>query len=234
MDTLLLVEDDVPTQMWLRSMLLNGSTVGQVVVCTSVHEATAWLCDHQPDIVLTDLGLPDGSGLEVIRQVVGLYPRCEVLVLSIFGDESNVVAALDAGAGGYLLKDGSIDNIREHLACLREGGSPLSPSIARTLINRHRHASNQVETVPHVQAGALMRAPLTSLSPALSEREVEVLTGVAKGFSYVEVGQMLGMSTNTVRTHIRRLYEKLSVNSRSEALMEYNRRRSAQGLPPIC
>jgi DNA-binding NarL/FixJ family response regulator len=234
MDTLLLVEDDVPTQMWLRSMLLNGSTVGAVVVCTSVREATGWLCDHQPDIVLTDLGLPDGSGLEVIRLVVGLYPRCEVLVLSMFGDESNVVAAIDAGAGGYLLKDGSIDNIREHLASLREGGSPLSPSIARTLINRHRQTSHQMGADAQAKAVGLMTPTPTTVCPALSEREVEVLTGVAKGFSYMEVGQMLGMSTNTVRTHIRRLYEKLSVNSRSEALMEYNRHRSAQGLPPIC
>ncbi len=234
MDTLLLVEDDMPTQVWLRGMLLDKGSVRHVQACSSVKEALIWLAANRPNIALIDLGLPDGSGLEVIRQVVTLHPWCEVLVLTIFGDEQSVVAALDAGAGGYLLKDGSIENIREHLACLREGGSPLSPSIARTLIKRHRLATSKAAPVPHAPMAALMPAESTSVHLSLSEREVEVLTGVAKGFSYVEVGQMLGMSTNTVRTHIRRLYEKLSVNSRSEALMEYNRRRTAQGLPPIC
>jgi DNA-binding NarL/FixJ family response regulator len=255
MDTLLLVEDDVPTQTWLRGLLLDGGTVGQVQVCSNVRDALAWLAAHRPDIALIDLGLPDGSGLEVIRQVVALHPSCEVLVLSIFGDERNVLSAIDAGAGGYLLKDGSIENIRSHLACLREGGSPLSPSIARTLINRHRKAVGQAGKAQALPSDASIpaqpplvaqsnahgkgpgRAPACEAanhSPGLSDREIEVLTGVAKGFSYAEVGQMLGMSTNTVRTHIRRLYEKLSVNSRSEALMEFNRRRSEQGLPPIC
>jgi DNA-binding NarL/FixJ family response regulator len=245
MDTLLLVEDDTPTREWLRQILLESGSAGVVHACANVRDARACLVQHRPDIVLTDLGLPDGNGLEVIKEAVARYPQCEILVLSIFGDERNVVAALDAGAGGYLLKDGSVENIRDHLACLRSGGSPLSPRIARTLINRHR-AVQQAALTPAVPGAGTNppRAPVpapnedapgTGKAPAtlLSERELEVLTGVAKGFSYAEVAQMLGMSTNTVRTHIRRLYEKLSVNSRSEALIEYNRRMQAQGLPLI-
>lgn len=224
---LLLVEDDPDTHAWLREALLASGMTSDVASCHTVAEALDWLQHHPTQLVLTDLGLPDGSGLQVIRAAVARYPGCEVLVLTIFGDEANVLAALDAGAGGYLLKDGQADNLREHLQCLREGGSPLSPSIARTLINRHRQqARTHGDASPPTQ-------PLQE-GPRLTERELDVLTGVAKGFTYAEVGQALGLTTNTVRTHIRSLYDKLSVNSRSEALYEYNRQRQAAGLPPLC
>ena len=140
-------------------------------------------------------------------------------MLSIFGDERNVLAAIDAGASGYILKDGNLDAIRDHLDCLRTGGAPLSPRIARTLIRRTRKDCGPVAAP---QAPAL-----------LSERELEVLTGIGKGFSYAEVADALKITTNTVRTHVRKIYEKLAVNSRMEAVYEYNRRMAQQGLPPI-
>lgn len=226
---LLLVEDDPATHTWLREALLASGSAREVVGCHTRAQALDWLKQHPTQLVLTDLGLPDGSGLDVIRAAVTLHPGCEVLVLTVFGDEANVLAALDAGAGGYLLKDGQTDSLRDHLQCLREGGSPLSPSIARTLINRHRQQGRPSEPPTRLDT-----AP-TSLpdGPRLTERELDVLTGVAKGFTYAEVGQMLGLTTNTVRTHIRSLYDKLSVNSRAEALYEYNRQRAAAGLPPL-
>jgi len=187
-----------------------------------VAQALAWLAGHEADFALVDLGLPDGSGLEVIRELVARHRNCEVLVLSIFGEEGNVLAAIAAGAGGYLLKDGELGNFGDHLSCLRTGGSPLSPRIARTLIQLHR-------TPPSAATAALAEA-----APALlSDRELEVLNGIAKGFSYGEVAAFLGVSTNTVRTHIRRLYEKLSVNSRSEAVYEYNRIMREMGLSQL-
>lgn len=229
---LLLVEDDPDTHTWLREGLLASGMAQEVVGCHTVAQALDWLARHETRLVLTDLGLPDGSGLDVIRAAVAHHPGCEVLVLSIFGDEANVIAALDAGASGYLLKDGQADSLHEHLQCLREGGSPLSPSIARTLINRHRQQTRAQPTPPATEMAA-PAAPLPE-GPRLTERELDVLTGVAKGFTYAEVAQSLGLTTNTVRTHIRSLYEKLSVNSRSEALYEYNRQRQAAGLPPLC
>ncbi len=219
MDKLLLVEDDGPTREWLLGALADCPDVQLDHACATVAAACAWLAAHRVDIVLTDLGLPDGSGLEVIRAAAA-DPSCEILVLSIFGDEANVLAAIDAGASGYLLKDGSLDSLREHLDCLKSGGSPLSPRIARTLIRRTR------EAVRPDGAGA------DAVSP-LSERELEVLIGIGKGFSYAEVATALLVSTNTVRTHVRRIYEKLSVNSRTEALYEYNRRMAEQGRPPL-
>jgi DNA-binding NarL/FixJ family response regulator len=220
MDTLLLVEDDVATRDWLVDLIADMSDLRLGLACGTVAEACAWLAAHAPDIVLTDLGLPDGSGLEVIRRAARL-PGCEILVLSIFGDEANVLAAIDAGASGYLLKDGSLDAIRSHLACLRSGGSPLSPRIARTLVRRTRGM------LAGPGAGA------TADAGPLSQRELDVLTGIGKGFSYAEVAATLGISANTVRTHVRHLYEKLAVNSRTEALYEYNRLRAEQGRPPL-
>ncbi len=219
MDYVLLVEDDIPTRQWLVELLSAAGEPRLAHACGTVREALAWLRSGQPaDIVLTDLGLPDGSGLEVIREACRT-PGREVLVLSIFGDEKNVLSAIDAGAGGYLLKDGSLNSIRDHLHCLRSGGSPLSPRIARTLIRRTREVAAPAQAVD---------------GPALlSERELDVLTGVGKGFSYAEVAEALKITTNTVRTHVRRIYEKLSVNSRAEALYEYNRRMTEQGRPPI-
>jgi DNA-binding NarL/FixJ family response regulator len=221
MDRILLVEDDAGTRAWLAGLLADCPNVELAHESDTLGDALHWLEDHQPDIVLTDLGLPDGSGLDVIRATARRYPQSEILVLSIFGDEGNIIAAIDAGAGGYLLKDGSLDSIREHLACLKSGGSPLSPRIARTLIRRYRAPA----------AAPVLITP--DDEPALSERELDVLTGIGKGFSYAEVAQTLGVSTNTVRTHIRRIYEKLAVNSRTEAVYEYNRRQVEQGKLPI-
>lgn len=234
MDQVLLVEDDVPTREWLVSLLTATGEPQLAHACGTVSEALEWLRSGKPaDVVLTDLGLPDGSGLDVIREACRT-PGREVLVLSIFGDENNVLSAIDAGAGGYLLKDGSIESIREHLRCLRSGGSPLSPRIARTLIRRTRETQTPNTSVAHdgVPLGA-STAPLSGERNFLSDRERDVLTGIGKGFSYVEVADALKITTNTVRTHVRHIYEKLSVNSRAEALYEYNRRMAEQGRPPI-
>jgi DNA-binding NarL/FixJ family response regulator len=229
MNSILLVEDEPDTRQWLARQLSDSFPEVMLHSCACLQEALHWMASHRADVVLTDLNLPDGSGLEVIRCAMRWQPPSDVLVLSMFGDERHVLAALDAGANGYLLKDGSESHLREHLACLKQGGSPLSPSIARTLIRRHQGLGPSSAQPAQPEGDTDQAAVL----PTLSAREVDVLTGVAKGFSYGEVADMLGMSTNTVRTHIRHIYDKLSVNSRSEALLEYNRRRSAQGLPPI-
>jgi DNA-binding NarL/FixJ family response regulator len=225
MDQVLLVEDDVATRDWLAGLFTAEGGVQVAQACGTVAEALAWLqAGHRVDIVLTDLGLPDGSGLQVIR-AASQRTNCDVLVLSIFGDEGNVLAAIDAGASGYLLKDGSLDSIRQHLDCLKSGGSPLSPRIARTLIRRTR--------AQEAARAAHQARPDGTAEPLLSEREREVLTGIGKGFSYAEVAEALQITTNTVRTHVRHLYEKLAVNSRTEALYEYNRRMVEQGQAPI-
>ena len=135
-EAILIVEDDVATQNWLASALLAMPDV-QVHCCATVSEAVSWLHSNGPDIVLTDLGLPDGSGIDVIECAVRLHPRSEVLVISIFGDEAHVVAAIEAGASGYLLKDSSFDNLGEQLQHLREGGKLVPEHTRHTAVNNY-------------------------------------------------------------------------------------------------
>lgn len=238
-DHILLVEDDAAARTWLHDQL-RALPDTSVSTCDTVGEAMRWLDERVPDIVLTDLGLPDGSGLDVIRRTREKHPDSEVLVITIFGDEAHVIQAIQAGAGGYLLKDTGLHALGDHLSHLRSGGSPLSPRIARLLIQQHRSPASTP-----VQAPLQAAAPRTTLAPspsastehapgaALTPRELEVLTGIAKGFSYAELADLLAVSTNTVRTYIKRIYQRLSVNSRSEAVYEYNQILAAQGRPPL-
>jgi DNA-binding NarL/FixJ family response regulator len=128
-------------------------------------------------------------------------------VVTIFGDEAHVVAAIEAGALGYLLKDGTPDYIAGSILDMLAGGSPISPPIARYLLKRFR----SLETTPGTPPVRL---------PRLSEREREVLGLIVKGFSYAEIARLLGVSAHTVTTHVRSIYGKLEVHSRGEAVYE--------------
>lgn len=221
----LLVEDDDLTRERLREHLVGRDDVRIVAECASVESALRWLRANRADVVLVDLGLPDGSGLEVIREAAALHAGCDILVITVFGDAGHVADAIEAGATGYLLKDTCLPNIGEHLQYLRLGGTPLSPRVARLLIRRCVSS-----TAPPPDEG-VADAPAAD---AISARELEVLTGIAKGFSYAEVAAALVISPNTVRSHVRNLYGKLAVTSGNEAVYEYNRWRLLQGKPPLC
>ena len=225
MENILLVEDDAATAHWLAGLLTELPGTKPPTICATAQTALEWLEQNRPDIVLADLGLPDRPGTDVIRAATERYPDCDVLVITVFGDEAHVMAALAAGASGYLVKDASLTNMHDHLAHLRNGGSPMTPRIARMLIRQYQGKQGQ-QSVP-------IEVQVEGQSNELSARETEVLTGIAKGFSYAEVATALAVSTNTVRTHIKRIYQKLSVNSRSEAVYEYNQLQSQRGQPPL-
>ena len=241
MQQILLVEDDRATSDWLASLLAQMPDMLAPVCCATAGAALEWLASHRPDIVLVDLGLPDRPGADVIRAAAAAYPDCDILVITVFGDEPHVVEALGAGASGYLIKDASLANIREHLAYLRLGGSPMTPRIARMLIRQYRsgaEAGAPAASALNPSASALphhSNNPDNPDNPAeeLSVREKEVLTGIAKGFTYAEVAGALDISANTVRTHIKHIYTKLAVNSKSEAVWEYNQREAQRGRPPL-
>ncbi len=173
---------------------------------SSITEAHQQLEHAAPDVLLVDLGLPDGSGLAVISEAKKRYPDCEVMVISVFGDEETVVAAIEAGATGYLLKDALPELFLNTIREVHAGGSPISPSIARILLSRAR--------------ARRLTAPAAPDGEQLAEREIQILALVAKGFNFAEIGQLLSISSNTVKTHVYRIYRKLSVHSRGEAVFE--------------
>lgn len=158
-----------------------------------------------------DLGLPDGNGTELIA--LATARGMSVLVLTVWDDDESVFQALGAGAGGYLLKsDAAAGRVAEALAVLRDGGAPISPTIARRLIDEFRQKAPR----PELKA--------TPELATLTEREREIMELFAKGATYDEVGNMLSMSINTVRHHVRSLYRKLHVCSKAEAVTAAYRR----------
>lgn len=150
-----------------------------------------------------DLGLPDGSGLDVIRAARVQWPDCSILVSTIFGDEDHVLRSIEAGAMGYLLKDVSAAELAEEIRNLHAGGSPISPMVARKILAR---------------AAAASLTPASGPPTVLSAREQEVLRYVSKGFTTEEAARAMDVSRTTVLTFVRRIYAKLQVNTRAEAI----------------
>jgi DNA-binding NarL/FixJ family response regulator len=209
--TILLVEDDEPTRERLAKALRGHPRLSLLGACADVAEAEAALAAVPPDVLLTDIGLPDGSGIDLIRKARAASERTQAMVITVFGDEDTVVRAIEAGAAGYLLKDQTAPSIAESVIELLDGGSPISAPIARLLLRRIAAAA-----APGPAASAAPRPA----RPLLSDREHEVLNLVAKGFSFPEIARLLGVSPHTVTTHVRHIYEKLEVRSRGEAVFE--------------
>jgi DNA-binding NarL/FixJ family response regulator len=165
------------------------------------------------DVALIDLGLPDGNGIDLIREISRTLPDADVMVVTVFGDEAHVLASIEAGATGYLLKRNLTDTLGETVRELRAGGSPISPVIARQLLQRFKR--NTPES-PQPAATVVDDG-------GLSEREREVLLFIAKGFTVGEIANMLHLSAHTVATHVKHIYRKLAVHSRTEAVFEAGR-----------
>lgn len=195
-----LILDDIPeSRAWLEEAVLAAfpDTVIHQVCCLA--DARAWLSGGGvPDIALVDLGLPDGSGVELISELNHRYPSTLCIVASIFDDDEHLFPALRAGAKGYLLKDQPQAQIIELLRGVADGRPPLSPAIARKMLAYFVPQSEPV-------------------SAALTEREIQVLRNIAKGFTLNETSRMLGISPHTVSGYVKEVYRKLNVSSRAEA-----------------
>jgi DNA-binding NarL/FixJ family response regulator len=164
------------------------------------------------DVLMCDLGLPDGSGIDLIRSSVSLHPAADVIVVTMFADHKKVLDSIKAGAKGYLLKDENLEDCVQGIREIRRGGSPINPFIARKLLERFRPDTSDAQ------------------QEVLSERETEVLGLLARGYSYGEIATLLGISAQTVGTYVKRLYRKLEVGSRSEAVFEASSRGLLNGL----
>jgi len=203
-----IVEDDPRTRAHLCAAL-DGQPGLRLAACfEQAQPAIAWLGANQLDVLLTDLGLPDGSGIDVIHACAARHPCCDIMVITMFGDEKNVLSAIAAGASGYLLKDADPLDVVRAITELRAGGSPMSPLIARKVL---LHAGAR-------GAGGASGAPADHIG--LTRREAETLDLIARGYTYGEVAQLLSVTVGTVQTHIKSIYGKLAVHSRSEAVFE--------------
>jgi DNA-binding NarL/FixJ family response regulator len=211
MTSVVLIEDD-PTVREVVRELLSGAP-GKRYPCLgeagTIAEARQLCARTRPDVLLLDLGLPDGSGADLLRELRAARPELVGLVMSVFGDDAHVFDALRAGAIGYLLKEDITTRLLPSLDDLVAGGAPMTPSIARRVL-KSLHEGGTSAPGP---AGA-------SGEPTLTDRELEVTKLLALGASYDEIARAMSISTNTVRTHIRNIYDKLHVSSRTEAAMK--------------
>jgi DNA-binding NarL/FixJ family response regulator len=225
-----LVEDNQQNRLFLEDCVRAHRQLLLAASFATLAPARAWFREHDADLLLIDLGLPDGSGLTLMREVHQRWPACDMLVVSMFGDEENVVASIEAGAVGYVHKDDDAADIAETLLAVKQGASPISPMIARHLLRRMQPAAT---TAPPVVSGAGSALAAALADPgkdiddaqivSLTRREQEVLEHIARGFSYAEIARLQGITVHTVQTYIKKLYGKLAVHSRSEAVFEANR-----------
>ncbi|MBT5047829.1 MAG: response regulator transcription factor [Rhodospirillaceae bacterium] len=210
--SILLVEDDPVARRYFARIINGDDRLNLVDDVGTAEAAIAALGDHNPDLLVTDIGLPDGSGIDIIRALKEMNPKSEALVITVFDDERHVIDAIEAGATGYVLKDSAPEDITATIFELLDGGSPISPSIARYLLRRFSDA-------PSRPAGD-DEARTSEGIEDLTTRELEILELVAKGFNYGEIAGSLDISRHTVTTHVKNLYRKLSVHSRTEAVFE--------------
>ncbi len=211
--SVLIVEDGPEFMRRFSDAVLADAGLSLAGAVSTVAAARAMLDATRPDVMLLDLGLPDGDGVEVIRHAARHHPQCDVLVVTMFGDDGHVLSSIEAGATGYLLKDAMPERIAAAIHEVHAGGSPISPGIARRVLRRFRVA-------PEPAAATRAAPPAAPDASPLTERETDILRLVAKGLSFETVGQVLGISPHTVVTHVKRIYRKLAVHSRGEAVYE--------------
>ncbi len=219
-----LVEDETSVRERMCEVI-NGDARLQLAGDTALYTmARRWLVDgrHSLDVLLVDLGLPDGSGLDLIAECRQLRPDVAIMVMTMFGDERHVFTALARGAAGYLLKSTPAKSIAEHILDLHAGGSPITPTVARLVLKRMSLPPGQQTPPP---SGNVPLDPVPSALPeALSVRELDVLNQIAVGYNTTEIAHRLNISPHTVTAHIRHVYQKLHVRSRSAAVFEGQRR----------
>lgn len=197
-----IVEDHEKTLEYLSALFSGADGIELVYACSSGEEAIERVLQAPPDVLVVDINLPDISGDEVIRAVKERIPRVEILVLTMHESREHLFSALQAGATGYLVKGASSTEIINAISLLMAGGAPMSPTVARYVIEEFQDIKSSREAT------------------TLTKREKEVLQGVASGFSEKKLAESLSVSPHTIHTHIKKIYRKLQVNSRAEAVLK--------------
>lgn len=198
------VEDDAKLRQTLEAFINRSAGMCFVASYGSAEAALKALPGVQPDIVLMDIRLPGMSGVECVFQLRKVLPAAKAVMLTAFEDADDVFQSLIAGAYGYLLKSAEPARLREAIREAHHGGSPFSGSVARKIVDYFRGAS---PVAVHAEDGA-----------ALTPKEIQILRLLASGLSYKLIADDLGASINTIRTHIKHMYDKLHAHSRTEAV----------------
>jgi DNA-binding NarL/FixJ family response regulator len=203
--SVVIVEDDPGIRQMLSRVLADAPGLELLAAYENGEEALVGVSKLKPRVVVMDIQLPGMNGIDCTRAVRDASPETQVLVFTVFGDSEHVFEALKAGASGYLLKRTSREEILEAIDLVRNGGAPMSGGIARLVVESFRQQSGKS----------------TKTSELLSKREEEILGLLAKGYLAKEIADQLSISFFTVRFHIRKIYEKLHVRSKTEAILRF-------------
>jgi DNA-binding NarL/FixJ family response regulator len=201
------VEDDKTVREGLQMLLCGSPGFSCVAVYGSGEEALIGIPKILPDVVLMDINLPGINGIECILKLKELDLPMQFIMLTVFEDSEDIFKSLAAGASGYLLKQTTPVKLLEAIQDVYKGGSPMSGEIARKVVQSFQHPATD-----------------TGTAESLTKREEEILAYLAKGYLYKEIAGLLFISVETVRTHIRNIYEKLQVRTRTEAILKYLRK----------
>lgn len=197
-----IVEDNKKIRDLIQRYLDMQEELSCPVAVDSVEEMIGYLEEHRhPEVILMDIQLPGMSGIKGMGLIKEKYPDIDIMMLTVYHDSHKIFDALRAGASGYLLKHTSLPEIKESIVKLVEGGAPMSPQIARKVIN-------------HFQENAPKRNAESNLTP----REHDIVNGLVDGLSYKMIADRYDISIDTVRAHIRNIYKKLHVNSKAEVI----------------
>lgn len=201
-----IVEDDVPAREIIAGWIRSADGFRLAGEYDDAESAVAELPQKKPDVVLFDINLPGINGIECVRKLKPKLPDTQFLMVTVYEDANHIFDALAVGASGYLLKQTRRNELLDALKDVHAGGSPMSSQIARKVVQSFRR--NETQTTDGETA-------------ELSQREREVLELLARGYLYKEIAEQLKISVQTVNTYIRRIYEKLHVRSRAQAVAKY-------------
>lgn len=199
-----LVDDQTLVRQGIRSLLELSDSIRVVAEASDGAQAVEMIPRVKPDVVLLDMRMPNLSGLDVLNALRAKDVLPPTIILTTFDDDQMVLAGMKAGARGYLLKDGTEDELARHVLSLHSGGSPMTPLIARQLLARLTSPA---------------RPPAPASQP-ISAREKDILQALSRGYTYDEAARLLGIAPSTVQSHVKNIYSKLAVHSKTEAIFE--------------
>lgn len=206
MKRIVVLEDDTTFRKLIVGEINKSVSYECIASFSKINDFVKELPNLFPDLFWLDISLPDGLSIDYIPKIKQLFPGSLCMICSMHDDDDKVFAALKAGADGYLLKNSTLEKMIEGIEELFQGGSPMSPFIARKVINSMK-----------------LEIPNSELLTQLTNREHEILSSLAQGFQYKEVADQLSVSLETIKKHVQNIYKKLHVQNRTEAIIKYNK-----------